>query len=380
MEHTQYFKKLADRERALTFNPGVARLLCETLASKFQGRVLPPVIREVCLTNVAHAYRHFGFCMFSPSAQGCLVSSLARETGLRHDDLAGWLEETAYALLEDFTILNLASGEPDWDTVDEAFFRAMAKRVVCAEPGEAVELGLDCWDVELVGVLRVAAASALEKVRAGVPAEEVRSCAFAHVRDRPDATVFAPALTNALSELNENPLRLLVWRVECFSALSASGQGAKLFVRDDSVATERRAFELAGLLSLLLPHRTPEGVRLLEESPVSFAQLEKALLGRSRSSGYFNCSLLRAWMRVGADNADNADESVSGGSSAPRGEPGEQLLRILQDSQRLGLVFEISQRSMRPSSRATKKYGLSKAAMDILRPFAGSISLALNGA
>ena len=136
MEHTPYFKKLSTKERAQALNPGVAALLAETLGVRFSARPPPPVVREALLANVAYAYQHYGFCVFAPSSQAFLASALQRETGVPFEDVVGWLEETAYALLEDFTILKLLEGEPDWHAVDNAFFKALAKRAVCAEPGE----------------------------------------------------------------------------------------------------------------------------------------------------------------------------------------------------------------------------------------------------
>lgn len=369
MEHTPYFKKLSAKERALALNPGVSALFRETLASRFMGRVLPVALRETLLVNVGYAYQHYGFCLFAPSAQAFLATSLMRETGLSFDDIAAWLEEIAYALLEDFTILKMLEGEPDWDAVDAAFFRAVAKRTICAEPGETAELGLDCWDGELVAFLRVVASEGLLSLRAGVSLEAIQQIQSERIQARPDAAVFREALLQAFEELQENPLRLLVWRVECFSSFGDIRQEAKFFVRNETSEIERRAFELAGLLSLLHPHRTEDGVRLLEESPVSLAQLEKAVFGQSRSSRFFDCSLLRNWM----DLAPTKTGAELQGRTAAL----SRLAFILEESKRLGLVFELSHNVRASSTRQTKKYGLTKTALGILKPFAASISQAL---
>ncbi|MCA2959457.1 MAG: hypothetical protein IOD12_04335 [Silvanigrellales bacterium] len=371
MEHSLYFKKLSTKERALALNPGVAGLFRETLASRFVGRILPTAPRETLLVSVGYAYQHYGFCVFSPSAQAFLATSLMRETGLSFEDIAGWLEEVAYALLEDFTILKMLEGEPDWDSVDVAFFRAVAKRTICAEPGETAELGLDCWDLDLIAFLRLVAAEGLESLRAGVGLETLCTTLSERIQTRPDAAVFREALFSAFEELHENPLRLLVWRVECFSSFCDIRQEAKFFVRNETTQVERRAFELAGLLSLLHPHRTEEGVRLLEESPVTLLQLEKAVFGQSRSSRFFDCSLLRNWMDL--------DPAGKGTEAQLRVEGLSRLQRILEESKRLGLVFELSQNAQAASARHPKKYGLTKAALGILRPFSSSISQALLG-
>jgi|GEM_PF-5034426 len=366
MEHTGYFQKLQARERALTLNPGVAGLLNETQGAAFAGRPLAPLLRECLVANVAYAYQHHGFCVFAPSAQALLAAALARDTGLSFDDVSRWLEDVSYALLQDFALLRMLDGEPDWQAVDTAFFRSLCKRAICAEPGETFELGLDGWDMELVAYLRVVSSEALELVRAGADPEDVIRYVGERMDARPDVAVFEEALCECLGELRENPLRLLVWRVECFSSFSDIRQEAKFFVRNDSSQVERHAFELAGFLSALHPHRTENGACLLEESPVTVAQIERALVGRTRGSALFDCGLLREWMRL-PDGDTSVDKTARTAA----------LNQILQDCLRLGLVFELVQRTGRTQVRTVKKVGLTRTALGILRPFAASIEQAL---
>lgn len=350
MEMTDFFKKMALRESALDVNQASAHLLAQSLSETCERSELPLLQERALIAEVGYAYQHFGFSIFAPMARALLSNALAHRTGVSGALLDSWLETVCYFLLEDFNILKLVDGAPDWDAVDAAFARDLVRRLVCAEKDEAADLGLDIWDEDYVECLRRVAVTALEGVRTAAFSDLEGWCRGALEEFR-FAPVLQPALVASLEELRANPLRLLVWRIECFTTFAETRQEAKFFVREASSAVEGRAYKLAALLALFLPHRTPDGRTLLPASPLTLAQIAKVLRKDAPRNG-FDCSLMRAWLDLDGD--------------APA-----DLVLLAKDARALGLMFEV------PTGRGSAAYGLTKTSLRILKPFQATLAASL---
>lgn len=349
MEKKYSFKTLASREKALQINPALAGLLENVLDDVFvpDANPLGVVQKQYLVTEVAYCYQHFGFTLFAPAARDLLVPQLAACCGVPAEPVAIWLESVCYFLLEDFNILRLVDGEPEWADVDASFFRDFARRVICAEQHESGDLGLDCWESGLLEHLRNLASQGLEFARPDALVD-LAQWVGAQVEGLPFAAEFAKAFVNAFKEVGSNPLRLLVWRVESFSSFCEVRQEAKFFVRDTSERVERKAYQYASLLSLFLPHRAPDGTLLLPESPLPLTQISKVLKNQKPNS-WFDCSLLSTWLNI--EESQHSD-----------------LAELVRQAVGMGFLFEV------PLGRRQKGYGLTKSALKILEPFHSAIS------
>ena len=349
MEKSYCFQSLAARENAIRMNPAIAGLLERALDDTFAppASQLGEIQKHFLVTEVACCYQHFGFTLFAPAARELLVPQLAKRIGVLPDPIASWLESVCYFLLEDFNILRLVEGEPEWTSVDNAFFRDLTRRMICAEETETSDLGLDCWGAGLLERLRLLVVQGLELARSEQNSE-IDACVSRLTAGLPYASQFRKSFSNALSEIVSNPLRLLIWRVECFSGFSEVRQEAKFFVREANEILERKAYRHAALLALFLPHTAPDGTLLLPASPLSINQLNKVLKNQ-KVEGWFDCSILTTWLDL-----DKA--------------PMLALADLLKQSVQLGFLFEV------PLGRNQKGYGLSKSALKIVEPFRAAIS------
>ena len=352
MEKKYLFKTLASREKALTINPALAGLLANSFDEVFvpDANGVGAVQKHYLVTEVAYCYQHFGFTLFAPAARALLVPVIAGNCGVMAEPVAIWLESVCYFLLEDFNILRLVEGEPEWSSVDSAFFRDFVRRVICAEQHESGDLGLDCWDAELLERLRTLASDGLEFAKPeGLV--DLTHWVNAQASGLPFADDFAKAFVHAFKEIAANPLRLLVWRVESFSSFGEVRQEAKFFVRDTSEVVERKAYQYAALLSLFLPHRAPDGTLLLPESPLTLVQLGRVLKTQKLST-WFDCSLLAAWLNLGET----------------QGPANVELGVLVRQAVSMGFLFEV------PLGKRQKGLGLTKSALKILEPFHSAIT------
>lgn len=351
MQNQDFFKTLALREKALQTNPALGQVLANSLHDTLELAEIVPLQAQYLVIEVGYIYQHFGFCIFAPAGRTLLCETLSASSGLRQEKIANWLESVCYFLLEDFNILRLVDGEPDWKIVDAVFFREFAKRIICAEPGEFSDLGLDCWSPILTRRLRELAAQSIELARPETIGSLAQTLGAMEV-ELPYGTQFCESFIACFEEIAANPLRLLVWRVECFTTFADLRQEARIFMRERSALGEHRASMFAALLSLFLPHKTADGIALLPESPLALNQI-KTVLSSAFTSNFFDCTLLRSWLEVDDESLDS------------------RLNELVAGALELGLLFHV------PLGRYRKGFGLSRSALQILAPFHMAITNSL---
>jgi len=265
--------------------------------------------------------------------------------------LSVWMELLAYTLLEDFNVLKVVTGEPDWDSVDAAFFADFSRRVLCSELGEKSDLGLDAWSDGFVD--EMCAKSSLWLTRLQVESvadvlEDVKST----VAKRPFAELLVRGMAETMREVAAHSLQILVWRIQFFTTFSDIRQEAKFFMRGNSVESQFSALQMAALLSLLLPHVSDDGVALLPPSPLTVSQMCMVLRDSSVSE-HFDAALFRNWLAIEQEDLP------------------KDLGFLVQKAVEAGLLFEV------PITKKNKAYGLSLAAMRILSPFREAITAAV---
>lgn len=332
-------------------NHALARLLDSALSEIPGLNSIPPLQKQYIITETSYAYQHFGFSLFGPSARQFLAERLSICSGVSIEHLSIWMELLAFTLLEDFNVLKVVTGEPDWDSVDAEFFADFSRRVLCSELGEKSELGLDAWFDGFVDELCSKSSEWLARLQTESVAsviEDVRFC----VAERPCAELFVRGMLESMREVADHPLQILVWRIQFFTTFSDIRQEAKFFMRGNSAESQVSALQMAALLSLLLPHVSKEGESLLPPSPLMISQI-CTVLEDDYSSRFFDARLFRNWLTISPANLQM------------------ELGFLAQKAVEAGLLFEVA------ITKKRKAYGLTLAAMRILSPFRDAITSAI---
>lgn len=350
MKNNNFFKMMAQRESSLQRHPTLAKMLADVF-EEYLGDGVLMLKKQAAITDVACLYQHFGFCVFSPAARHLVASQISLSCLLEEAALLQWLEAVCYLLLEDFNILRIIEGEPDWTEVDDRFFKEISKRVICAESGEFSDLGLDIWNPDFIRKLRDIAAKTIDLAKPE-SLEKISDILPKLCDALPYPALFESALLQCLESISANPLLILVWRVECFSTFSNDQLVSQFFVRTHNSISERKASRLAALLALMAQHRLPTGEVLLPDSPLGLFELE-SVLKDDYTSEYFDCTLLRAWIGSEENQLRNS------------------LKELVTEAKNIGLVFEV------PTGNKRTGYGLSRAALRIIAPFKSAITQSL---
>ncbi len=351
MTRKPFFQLLAARERTLCVNHALARLLDGALAEIPELHHLPRLQKNYLVAETSYAYQHFGFSVFGPSARVFLSDQMSICSGVAVESIRTWMELLAYTLLEDFNVLKVVTGEPDWGAVDAAFFGDFSRRVLCSDLGEKSELGLDTWAESFVDDLCGRAAAWLMRLQTE-PLSLVLPDVRKSLADRPFSEHLVQAMTESLEEVSKSTLQILVWRIQFFTSFADIRQEAKFFVRADSEESQICALRVAALLSLLLPHLSGDGSVLLPPSPLTLSQMS-AVLKDEYSSHVFETNLFRNWLALEGKNL------------------AAELAPLASRALEAGLIFEV------PATKKSKAYGLSLAGMRILSPFRQAITEAL---
>jgi hypothetical protein len=346
-----FFQSLCARERALVLNRPLATLLGQAIVEVENISSLSPLQKSYILAETAYVYQHFGFSVFGPTARVFVAEHMSACSGISQELLQTWFELLAFTLLEDFNMLKIVTGEPDWNTVDDSFFGDFAKRILCFENGENADLGLDAWANSIVQTLCERSSAWLSML----PSHSL-SHVLKDVRAQFDRSDFSEMLLAALEEclctVNENPLQIFIWRVQFLTSFSDIRQEAKFFMRADGEEPEARALQMAALLSLLVHHEAENGEVLLPETPLSVNQMA-SVLKSSYFSTQFDTTLFRNWMRV-------TDATVV-----------SQLSMLAKECVTAGLLFEV------PNGKRGKVYGPTLTALRILEPFQSTVTRAI---
>ncbi len=341
-----FFQSLASRERALALNRSLANLLNQAITEIDEVYSLSPLQKNYIISETSYIYQHFGFSIFGHTARQFVAQKISTCSGVEDRILQSWLELLAFTLLEDFNMLKIITGEPDWLAVDKAFFRDLARRILCVENGEKSDIGLDAWSNSLVSEL-------CERTEVWLELLETKSITqvMKYVRESLDCTEFSVLLAESLSIniqiIHQNPLQILVWRLQFLTSFSDICQEAKFFARTDGTDIEAKAFRMAALLALMVRHETPTGETLLPEFPISSNRIAN-VLRKDYASEQFDTTLFRNWM--GLENTH--DNSITGSVSA-----------LAAAGVQLGLLFEVS------AGKRGKTFGPTLNALRILAPF-----------
>lgn len=346
MENTNFFLNLSELENSLQRKPALAKLLMKTFEESSLRSVTSTLQRSYLITAFSSVYHHFGFEIFSPLARHLFVPSLANISGTSENFIELWLESLCYQILEDFAVLNITAGEPNWKKVDEAFALDLVKRLLTTELPETRDIGLSQFDQDWVGTAYSISSRLLNRFYAGDYQQISNELVLL-----PSALKGGEALQSAFEtcfeRLRENPLRLLAWRLEAFSAFCEASDEARFFARRSGLETESVANAYAAFMALLLPHVNQSGKTLMPESPVTLKQMLDVL--NSGKAVGFDLSVLRNWLR-----ADERELPL-------------KLGQLARGATKVGLVFEVQ------IKKNQKAYGLSRLAMRILKPFENAI-------
>lgn len=341
------FRYLASGEKALDDNLPLKGLLSEAFQSRFQpDAAFGEIQRAFLLVETATLYQHFGLAMFSPMARELILPLLAARGGFPLEDANRWFDAVFEVVYEDLYILKAIAGEPDATELDTAFAHDFLRRIACSEGSELELLALHSFDSNLVESLRDAVARAVAPTDPDTPEATSRQLAAACRRLHTPQPVIDSALA-LIQQLQENPLRLLVWRVEYLVSFSDLRLESKVISRTYDGRDDAEVLKVTALLAALLPHQAPDGTFLLPESPLSLSQLESAFFG-TPPSNRFDVSLLRNWLGPDTDRS--------------------QLHALLQRAQASGLVLEL------PVRRNKVGYALSLPALRVLRPYHKAIT------
>ncbi len=345
------FKALACHEMSVNSQSDLSFLLRETVSESTGNLVLAGDLQKHYLvTEVLYAYRHLGFLCFGPAARTLLGNHLARMSGLTAVDVEFWLESSCYRLLENFNILRVLVGEPNWELVDQQFFRDFVRRLFCSEISEFDELGLGCWDPELLGLIKSSLSMGLGEAKSKPFQNPTRiQSELSHI---PFQVQLAETISDCFAQIDENPLRFFAWRLQAFVAATGAHPVPQVLIRLEESTAEKRSFRLAALLSLFLPHQSPQGHFLLPESPLRLSQIF-GIFKRNGVHADFDCTAIRNWLDPQGNTLEN------------------ELSKTLEEAISLGLLFQI------PVTKQVQGFGLTTAGLKIAYPFHSAITQAL---
>ncbi len=329
-------------------SPAIAeQLLSEMMALWPLANDLAPLQRSASVALVTASYQSFGFAIFGPLGRSLLGHHLESQFGVARHFSGPWLEAMAFSILEDLNVLQVVSGEPDWHAVDQAFAGDLWRRIFCSDGSEVALLGLDCIENVYLGLLRGYAAAAVKEMRAD---SEPASRPGGHGILPHD---LAPALVSAfkltVTSARNNPLCLLLWRIEGFSRMQETRHELKFLIREEQAMVPELAGALAWLILVLSPLQGTDGGAIFPEGPLDKATLQK-LLHTQQSSHLLGFGGIVAPVQ-------------NKHRSAQRGTVGWSLDAVIGAAREMGLVFEVKPLPHKP------EYGLTAAGLRILSPF-----------
>ncbi len=345
MKSENMFRRLSAYERSLSSHRLIADLL-ESELERVCEKKLSPLQCRTSVVWVGAAYRHFGFALFSPLGRHLLGRQLQSFSGADGSLLCDWLDAVCFGLLEDFNLMKIVTGEPDWDGLDRELALEIWKRLFCSDESESELLGLDLLDERIIQTLRQ------------VSSECVSDLVRGQVSDLPRAlpdhvpSDFIEALPGCVERISFDSLCLFLWRIECFSQFNETRQEFKFVYREGGQVEESALYRVAALLVVLGDIRTEKGEPLFLESPAPNGLLEKVLLGK-----------------------DAKTQSLVRGSvvAVLLGSDPQNIRKALELALQMGLLFTV-----KPTSRR-QEYGLTALGRKILHPYRGLVREAVLG-
>ena len=366
---------------------------------------LSEVTEQYLVLQLAYTFSHFGIDTFAPSAQALLAVQMAKECALPFAFLAPWLETVSCILLEHQVFLSSNSLIPSWEELDASFLKTFCVRIMCADKHEEQQVGLDVWDKDLRKFLKEVSekciASGYSVHSNDSSSAELRKL----LRSVPGLEIFEEPMRQILSETVHDPFVLLLRRIEIFveplrKVLELQSQSlgsceTPLFSRLHACGGSSSLNRIAGVLCLLQPHILESGEALFRNTPVGVEQMEALLwsqpselrlsgarkdvavkiAGITTASGHgsrFDLSLFKQWLGIvqqeGQENKAQARQRRKA-----------ELQLLLEQAEQLGLIYATRQPSrtaalhtlkqQEEKSNSKKKYGLTKTALIILRPY-----------
>ncbi len=287
MNQTIDFTQLAHWQQSAAKNRALMRVLqeCahETLASE-----VTPLSMAFLEASVAAVYQQFGFIVFAPESRRLLSFAQSRQTRLQSRLVSEWLDQSAYQQLADFHVLRYLDSEPDWLNLSQQFCNAVIRRIVVCRPQEWVSIGLEHYPREMLELLMRVVDLQMLGMRQGLQiasGTEVLERAVdnqLHVKESfgPSTELWGKAIDDVLQRVEQDPLALLAWRLEAFSTEKQIVNDASLAVRclSDEVL-QNKALKVIALVVLLAGFEFADSGRVITETPVTFAQLNKSLSG-----------------------------------------------------------------------------------------------------
>jgi hypothetical protein len=279
------FLQIAQWQQSALKNRALVRVLHEA-ANEVLEVAVTPLARAYHEASIAAVFQQFGFVVFAPESRRLLSLSQSQQTRVPSGLILDWLDQAAYQQLADFHVLRYLESEPDWLILNQEFCVTVLQRMVSCRPDEWMAVGLCHYPQELLDFLLKAVDGQMEALRKGLPLlsgfealSQVRTETQEHTGCLMNSlALWGKAIDHVMARMIDDPLCLLVWRLEAFSTERQLQTDASLAVRvAESPELENRALAIIALMVVLADIKISSKGPIIPSTPVTVSQLTKSL-------------------------------------------------------------------------------------------------------
>lgn len=279
------FTQLAQWQQSASRNKALVRILRESANDVFASHA-NPILLAFHETSIAAVYQQFGFAVFSPESRRLLALEQARHSKVSSRLLLEWLDLAAYQQLADFHVLKYLESEPDWLELDHEFLMAVVQRVVVCRPQEWGSVGLSHYPAEALETLMRVVDLQMMNMRQGLQTEASANLLRRFCEENSSIQellgnsipLWGKTIDQVLHRIEQDPLRLLAWRLEALSTERQLSNDARLAVRTVSQSDmETRCLAVISLMIVLAGYSFSGFGPVVSETPVTFSQVSKSL-------------------------------------------------------------------------------------------------------
>ncbi|MBX9702873.1 MAG: hypothetical protein K2X39_01845 [Silvanigrellaceae bacterium] len=315
-------------------------------ASYFEKQSISKVQIEALVVEIIYTYKYFGFCIFSNAAIKLLSKGLSELSGVQKEALFLWLQELSFSLLQacDFDLHYLTKNHED---LNKEFYALLVKNIFCTLENDIQQSYLVNFDNNYIEKINY-----LNKICLSIYSEneeiKLQETLISEMKNLDLDHLVVELFLSYFLEFVRQPLKVILWRLECFLSSKTPKDEIKIFTRSFDAQLQKKAEIFAGIIYALTPPSSSNAQQALLESPVT---IKKFIFFLQRQSvHYLNFPLLKELTLLDIRVLE------------------KELITCFEEGTELGIFYKIAKK------KTGFCYGLSMAALQIISPFRNFLS------